>query len=258
MIRTLAPLLAASLVVAGCTLAMPPAGTDALAGRTFLSTVVRQDGADRPLVPGSRIRLSFTSDGQLGASAGCNSIGGSFALDGGVLRFREPRTTAMGCDPARHAQDEWLTAFLATGPVLALAGNELVLAAAGTEVRLVDEETISPDLPLVGPLWAVESVVTGDLAVGFGPHLVATLRFAEDGAVAIESGCNQGGASATIADATLTFGEIGLTRRACLGAAAEMERSVLAVLRAPAVSWSIDADVLTLHAGDEGLVLRAR
>jgi hypothetical protein len=49
--------------------------TVALDGRTFISTSVVDGNEDRELVANTEIRLTF-NDGQLGASAGCNTFGG--------------------------------------------------------------------------------------------------------------------------------------------------------------------------------------
>ena len=74
-----------ALVLAGCNAAGsdPTSSADPMSvdGRTFLSTDVTQDGEERPLVDGTQIRLAF-SDGQLSASAGCNTIGGTYSIDG--------------------------------------------------------------------------------------------------------------------------------------------------------------------------------
>jgi hypothetical protein len=56
--------------------------------RTFLSTAITDGGAPHDLVAGTRIRLTFGTDGQLGVSAGCNMMGGSYRLDGDILRLR--------------------------------------------------------------------------------------------------------------------------------------------------------------------------
>ena len=46
-----------------------------LVGRTFLSNDVTVNDQAYPLVKGSQLRLTF-EDGTIGASAGCNSMGG--------------------------------------------------------------------------------------------------------------------------------------------------------------------------------------
>jgi heat shock protein HslJ len=220
-----------------------------LDGRTFLSTAI--DG--RGLVAGSRVQLSF-EDGTVGASAGCNSMGGPYVVDGGVLRAPQLAMTEMGCEPARMAQDQWLAGLL-DGAALTLDGDTLTLAKDGVTLTLVDREVADPDRPLVGTRWVVEGLVSGDAVSSLPAGLQAALVFS-DGQVAVEAGCNSGGGAAQVADGTIQFGEIILTRLPCPHQAAAVEAAILAAL-APRAGYTIEADVLTLDAGGVGLILRA-
>jgi heat shock protein HslJ len=114
----------------------PPSTLD---GSEWLSTSVTEDGADQPLVEGTQVRLRFV-DGQLAASAGCNSIGGAYRLDGGRLFFEGGAMTEMGCDEPRHAQDDWLLGFLGSRPAIAQDGDKLTLTSGGTVVAFLDAE----------------------------------------------------------------------------------------------------------------------
>jgi heat shock protein HslJ len=225
-----------------------------LEGRTFLSTSVTKGGADRPLVPGTQVRIGFT-DGRIGLSAGCNIIGGTYRVDGARLVVDAAGMTEMGCDPARHAQDDWLTNFIGSRPTLRLTGNDLVLDADGTVVTLADRKVAEPDLALVGPTWTVSSIVSGDAVSSIPDGIVATLQFAADGGVRVRTGCNEGTARAQVDGGTIRFSDIALTKRACEGAAAQMEVALLAVLRADQVSYRIDSSALNLAAGGRGLQL---
>ena len=251
-IRTLLPaiLLSAILLAACSSVAAAP-----LEGRTFLSTGVTDKGAARPLVPGTEIRLTFNRDGQLGMNAGCNHLGGTYRMDGSTLRFEGGAMTDMGCDEARHKQDDWVSAFLASRPTVALAGNDLVLTAGDVVIRLLDREIADPDLPLVGPTWTVNSIVTGDAVSSIPDGVVATLSFGQDGRVAVRTGCNQGGGSYAVEGNRIRFAEIALTKMGCDGARAQMEAAVLAVLEAEDLTFAIEAGSLTLQSAGQGLML---
>lgn len=251
-IRTAFPLLVAT-VVAACSLGGSPVSFD---GRDFLSTAVIDGGVERQLVPGTRIRIGF-SDGRISASAGCNSMGGSYRVEGAVLLLDGLAMTEMGCDPDRHAQDDWLASFLGARPTARLNGNELALEGGGTIVRLLDREIADPDLSLVGPLWTVDSIVTGDAVSSVPQGAVATLRFLGDGRVEIQPGCNQGGGSVAVGEGTLQFTELVTTDMACGGAAGELEQAVLAVIQTGVpLRYEIEARTLTLMAGANGLMLK--
>ncbi len=246
-------LLLVTLVMAGCSAA---AGTS-LDGRAFLSTAVTIDGQPHSLVPGTRIRISF-ADGSLSAAAGCNIYGATYQVQDGRLLASGGAMTEMACDEARMAQDDWLFGFIGARPEIIVTADTLTLAAAGTRITLLDREVADPDLPLIGPTWTVDSIISGDAVSSIPEHVVAVLIFQADGRVAIETGCNSGGGRfAATADA-LGFSELALTKRACEGAAAEMEAAVLRVLRAETVGYRIEAGSLTLSAGGFGLGLTAR
>ena len=135
------------LLLVACVTTLAPSPTPSIEGREFVSTSVTEDGTERALVGGTVIRLTFR-EGRIGASAGCNQIGGDYALDDGRLHVANLASTAMGCDPARHDQDEWLTAFLGAGPTVVLDGAELVLEAGSARIVLVDDGVAAPNLPL--------------------------------------------------------------------------------------------------------------
>jgi heat shock protein HslJ len=166
--------------------------------------------------------------------------------------------TEMGCDQPRHDQDDWVFGFLGSKPMVALAGNDLTLTAGDVVIRLLDREIADPDLPLVGPTWTVNSIVTGDAVSSIPDGVVATLTFSGDGRVAVASGCNQGGGSYAVEGGRIRFAEIVLTKMACDGARGQMEAAVLAVLQADNLTYAIDAGSLTLQAGAQGLVLAGR
>lgn len=224
-------------------------GRQGLEGRTFLATAA----VGRSLVPGSIVRLSFAA-GQLGASGGCNSIGGAYTIDGDRLIAGQMAMTEMACEPALMAQDAWLAGLL-DGATIALAGDTLTLAKDGARLSLLDREVADPDRPLVGTRWIVDGLVSADAVSSVPVGVTAALTFSE-GRVEVEAGCNRGGGAVTVTDTTLAFGLIGLTKMACEGGAMEVERAVSAVLTGE-VGYEIEAETLTLDAGPFGLMLRA-
>lgn len=229
----------------------PPQGLD---GRTFLSTSVTDDGADHPLVPGTQIRLTFNGN-QLGASVGCNSMGGTFALNGDRLMFQGGGMTEMGCDPARHAQDDWLFGFIGSQPTIALDGNNLTLTSGGAVIQLIDSEIAEPNLPLTGTLWTVDSIISGDAVSSMPQGVTATIQIGADGSVDLQTGCNSGGGHVTVDGDQLHFSDLVTTKRGCAGAAGQVETMLLNLLRADPITFAIDAQTLTLQAGDLGIGL---
>jgi heat shock protein HslJ len=226
-----------------------------LDGRTFVSSSVVEDGEERPLVAGTEIRLTFT-DGQLSAQAGCNIFGASYRVEDGTLVADGGSMTEMGCDEDRSAQDEWFFSLLGARPRIELTDDGLVLETGDTVITFLDREVAEPDLALVGPTWTVESIIVGDAVASVPAGAIATLTFADDGTLSAETGCNSGGGRYEIDGDELRLSDLVQTDIGCIGAAAELESAVVAVLTAGSVRYSIDADALTLMAGDRGLILR--
>jgi heat shock protein HslJ len=252
------------LMAAGCASGGPgggPApgagGSVDVAGRTFLSTAVT--GAT--LVPETQVRLSFTDDGRVTANAGCNGMGGPYALDGATLVVDDLAITEMGCDPARHEQDTWLSGLLTGRPTLTLDGDTLVVTGSTSTLTLRDREVMQPDQPLVGPRWTVDTLLEGDSASSVPAGAEAYLVIEDTGGAHRamgHTGCNQFGGPVEVGAAELTFGDVVTTKKACTGGADTLERAVLAVLNAPTATYEIEADRLTLLAPDgSGLQLRA-
>ena len=119
-----------------------------LDGRQFWSTAVFESGEPRVLVEGTRITISFDGD-DIGASAGCNSLGGGYLVDDGVVLVNDMAMTEIGCDPRRHDQDEFVAALLTARPSISLQGDHLVLTAGDTIIELLDRRVADPDRPIV-------------------------------------------------------------------------------------------------------------
>ncbi len=79
--------------------------------------------------------------------------------------------------------------------------------------------------------------------------------FTDDGLVMVNTGCNAGNGAAEIRQTTIRFGEIALTRMACEGDAAAVERAMLRVLTTDVVGYSVDASTLVLSIAGYGLQL---
>ena len=226
---------------------------DALAGREFVSTGV----TGHRLVAGSQIRLNFDGD-RLGASAGCNQLGGTWSIDGDVLVVPDEMVmTEMACDPpALMDQDTWLASFLTSRPSVALDGDTLALTGGDVTITLLDREVADPDRPLEGTKWVVDGLVSADAVSSVPSDIrVPTVQF-DGGQVSVETGCNTGSGEYEVTADEITFGPLVTTRIGCDEPTASVEAQVVGVLDGT-VTYEIEAGTLTLTNGDQGLVLRA-
>jgi len=227
-----------------------------LTGREFLSNGITEGGVPFNLVPGTRVRLTFT-DTNVSAAAGCNIFGATYRIDGSRLIIEGGAMTEMGCDDARDRQDQWLFSFLGSNPAAKLAGTDLTLDNGQVIMRLVDRTIAEPDLNIVGPTWTVTSIIDGAAMSSVPAGATATLMFGNDGAVEVNAGCNRGRGSWTADGSGIAFKDVFLTKMACEDPAGSLETAVLAVINAGSVQASIRANVLMLQAGGRGLQLTA-
>ena len=228
----------------------PIADPAVLVGRTFLST----DSLGHDLVAGSQVSLVFQDGNQLGVSAGCNSMGGGYAITDSTLDIVGPmRQTEMACDAPLMDQDTWIAGFL-DGAAMTFDGTTLVLSKDGDTLTLVDKEVATPDQALEGTTWVLDGLVQNQGVSSVPAGTTTTLVF-ENGQVAY-AGCNRGSGAATVGEGTIAFGPLATTRMACPGAAMELEQFVLGVLTGE-VTYTIDADQLHLLGAGGGLDLRS-
>ncbi|HEX6684346.1 MAG TPA: META domain-containing protein [Candidatus Limnocylindrales bacterium] len=222
-----------------------------LAGRTFLSSEV----TGRTLAAGTQLQLAFPEGGKLSLHGGCNRLAGDAGFDVDRLKVSELSSTNLGCDKARHEQDEWLMAFLKAGPRFALNGDELVLTGDKETIKFVDRKVARPDKPLQGTRWVVESLLDGQTAGSVPQGTQAFLRFDGDTFTGSD-GCNQLSGKAIQGPSTIAFSEIATTRKACADDLAALSAAVLATL-AGEVTFKIDSDVLELRSPNgKGLIAR--
>ena len=229
-----------------------------LQGRTFLAQEILEAGVQVELVPDTVLSLRFPSEERLGASSGCNSFDAGFELDGDVLEIRNGARTEMGRDAERMEQDDWYFGFLQSSPTLSVIGDTIELEGGDVFIAFLDQEIATPDLDLVGPTWIVDTHYVGQGASSYLTTAPATLLFAGDGTVAVDTACNSGSATWTAQGGALVFDDLILTGIACDGNDARIEGALVDLLGSTdPVDWSIDVARLDLLRGDEGLGLVA-
>jgi heat shock protein HslJ len=225
--------------------------------RDWVSTSVTEQGSERPLVSGTRVALSF-DDGQVQASAGCNSLFGAARWDGSTLVVSGMGGTEMGCAPDLMEQDNWLVGLLTSSPDVAVSGSQLTLTSGDTVVTFLDREVAIPDAALEGTTWILDGIGTGgdDGAVSSVPAGVRSTLTIKDGKLGVEPGCNTGGGSVEVTDDSLVIGPIFTTKKFCGGPRMQVEQTVLGVLVGE-VDHDVDESTLTLENDDTVLFYRA-
>lgn len=242
------------------------AGIDAPSARTpsttldvtYVVTGATEKGAKRALAPGSEIRLAF-SEGQLRITAGCNSMSGAYRLDGSRLSVESLATTEMGCDQPLMEQDAWVAGLFAE-PVRLTTGNDAAIISGDVVLTLADREQVSPDKPLVGTTWVLDSIGSGgpDGAASSVPQGVeASFRIAEDGTVTVNDGCNGSGGTVEVEEATIVWSQRDTELKACLDPGVRDVEAAVSEVLAGRTSFTLDEKVLRVTKGDRFLGFRA-
>jgi heat shock protein HslJ len=130
-------LLFLSTIISACV--PQPQQATSLVGTWKLTAYGPKDAAT-PAVPDVNASLTFSDDGTVGGSSGCNSLGGTYKVDGNEITFREITSTLMACDDARMAQEGAVTQVLSgtaqyeiENNVLTLTNKDMVLVFSAAE-----------------------------------------------------------------------------------------------------------------------------
>jgi heat shock protein HslJ len=201
------------------------------------------------------VTLTF-EDGNVSMNAGCNTYFGPVDLGGGTLSAPQLAGTMMACDEALMSQDEWLVAFLASGPTWTYADGTLELTD-GTDTLIFSDTPPDRTANLTSTGWRVTDLIsntsTASSVSAVNPDVEAWIRILPNGEVGLNTGCNGGGGSVQISPTDLSWDSIITTLIACEGPADETERVMLAVLKDTTpyeVATSPSGPVLTIMSAD--------
>jgi heat shock protein HslJ len=135
------------------------------------------------------VTLEF-ADGQARGTAACNSYGGAYqASDDGKLSFESFAVTQMGCDQPLMALESAYLAALGQVTDFAVEGN---LALTGGDITLEFDVVVPPEpLPLVGTIWTLTTVASGDAVSSTIAGTDTTAELAPDGTITGKADCNR-------------------------------------------------------------------
>lgn len=103
-------------------------GADTPTGSWTLTSYTNSSGTVP--APDPAATISFTADGRLSGSTGCNTFGGSWSTAGPRLKFSSIGMTARGCvDPAVTTQETAFGIAFSKPQTWSVHGDELTIAA---------------------------------------------------------------------------------------------------------------------------------
>jgi heat shock protein HslJ len=209
------------------------------------------------------VTLAVAGDDVSGA-APCNTYRGTFDLGADdSVEIRDIAVTQMACEaPVMEAEDEYLAALAAVDHVEVDVDDEgrddrdRMTLTGDDGLRLAFRAYDARD-QLTGE-WVVTGVATGDAIESVLVGTEPALTFAEDGDLAVDTGCNTGGSDWELDGQDLTVGAVRLTRKACADPPGVMdqEAAIVAALESTA-TVEITPGSLTLLDGDGRIALTA-
>ena len=102
---------------------------------TWSATAILNADAVRSVILGTEITATFTADGKLTGSAGCNTYSSTYQADAGSISIAEPVTTRMSCPEPEGVMEQeqaFLSALALTRRYSVDGGGLSLLTAEGT------------------------------------------------------------------------------------------------------------------------------
>ncbi|KLK87627.1 hypothetical protein SZ63_10025 [Methanoculleus sediminis] len=192
-----------------------------LAGNTWwtLASLAGENGTLTPVLDGTAVTATFSAEGSLGGSAGCNHYSADYTVDGAALTIGSAVRTEMYCSepPGIMDQEDRYLALLTEVASYRMEGGLLTLMdGEGADILVFEEVVRTPDLPFVGTDWVLEAHSTGGDAVSSviaGTTISA--KFAADGKVAGNAGCNHYGGDYRLDGTSLSVSSLYSTLMYC-------------------------------------------
>lgn len=209
-------------------------------------------------LPDTNITAALDEDGNVNGSAGCNTYGTSYDIDGDKLIFGENiRTTLMMCPEPVMEQERAFFGVLVNISTFEIADDELILYdAAGN--ALAKFEAVSQSLE--GSSWDVLSYNNGkEAVVSVIIDTEITAIFDEDGQLTGSAGCNNYFASYETDGDKISIGPAGVTQMFCNEPEGimEQEQQYLAALE-NADTYKISGMTMEMRTSDGAMVANFR
>jgi heat shock protein HslJ len=206
---SLVAIVVAAIVTAGCISGTStPGGVAGLTGTSWaLDSYLAENGTLVPVLPGTEVTAAFGTDGRVGGSAGCNSYGGNYSLDGTALSVSSLVQTLKLCEKPEGImeQEARFMDLLGSAAECRIEDDRLEIVDSAGATTLVFVKGPAP-AALSGTSWTLVSLAGEDGTMA--PVLAGTnvtAAFGTDGRVGGSAGCNRYGANYTTDGASLTI-----------------------------------------------------
>lgn len=210
---------------------------------------------------GDSISLDFPGmDGdlvQFNFRAACNSLGGSFLFEDGVMNVQEMSMTEMGCAQDLMDQDDWFVAFWGAQPSLSLNGDLLTVSDGTHTFHFRDSEVVTPNMPLEDVTWVIDTFIEDDAASTFSLDVSPSVEFRSDGTISLYTGCNDGTGTYSLDGNMILVSMEWYTEAGCADDNSQEAEAHIVSLFMNDLVYSIDANrihLMSVSTGVSGLV----
>ncbi len=200
--------------------------------------------------------VTLVVDGsRISGTAACNGYGGNWSLNGSAVTISEVAQTEMACEPMETMDlERTFLEALTKVDTAAIVDDQLVLTGSDIELRF-DEQQPAPTADLLGTVWALDSLVSGDVVSSVTGD--PTLEFYSDGSFIGTTGCRNLTGNYEEAGAGIDV-PIMSAHGDCTPDLADQDDHIVNVI-GDGFDAAIEGGTLTLTiAGGDGLVYRAR
>jgi heat shock protein HslJ len=222
-----------------------------------LESYVDADGNTQPALADAPATLIF-SGGKFIGDTHCNSIAGTYKLDGDKISTQMGPSTLRACKPDIASQEGGMIFGVSHAASYKIEDGKLMLMDADGNVLLTFKEQPAPEL--TGSSWQLISFNNGKGGMESN-QATANIHFTfgDDGTLSGNAGCNDFNGSYTVDGETLTVGPLATTRKMCSEPEGVMdtEQAFLNDL-GNAAKFTIFGGTLTIFDKDGGKLLIAK
>ncbi|MDP3457874.1 MAG: META domain-containing protein [Hyphomonas sp.] len=205
------------------------------------------------VVSGHEPGITFTGDGQINGTTGCNRFFGSYVQDGDRVTFSGLGMTKMACMGDGIMGQEIAFAGMLSGEAAASIdglGRLTITGAKGVGFvavpMMTGDEAGDPAL-LLGAEWIVEDINR----TGIIDNSRLTLAFGADGRVSGSTNCNAFSGTYSVDGSKLALSPLVMTRRACAAPALAFQETKYVGALSGELGWRFAADGALVITGDE-------
>ncbi|MDQ4126233.1 MAG: META domain-containing protein [Actinomycetota bacterium] len=207
--------------------------------------------------PKTTITMEFVSGDQIRGSAGCNTYGGGYSIEGEAFKAGGLALTEIGCPPDVAAAEEQFVEAVGAADAIARDRKRLTLTGPDAELVFRLVPPVDPK-PLTGTVWILDGLVEGQLASSaVASAEPSRLLLEDDGTFEGTTGCRSFTGTWSVSGDVVTVTQM-VFEGECK-TAAEQDAHVASVI-GTGFRAERKGDRLTLIAekGDLGLVYRSR